>query len=198
MIIDAIGKNCPIPVIMAKKEIDNKERNFSILVDNFVATENLKKLGQNNGYHVKIENKEPPYTLHFSKDPLFSSTLEDPLTTEVSQKPSHWALFLGKDLIGEGDSALGESLMKMYFYTLTQSENIPEAILLMNNGVKLATINEQVIEHLKVLEEKGSQILVCGACLDFYQLSSQLKVGRVSNMFSINEVMVKVSKVITL
>ncbi|SJT62544.1 selenium metabolism protein YedF [Clostridioides difficile] len=44
-IIDAKGKNCPIPVMMAKKEIDNGNIDFVVEVDNKIANENLKKLG---------------------------------------------------------------------------------------------------------------------------------------------------------
>ena len=42
--IDAKGKNCPMPVIMAKKVIDSGVKFFEIEVDNKIAVENLKKL----------------------------------------------------------------------------------------------------------------------------------------------------------
>lgn len=34
--------------------------------------------------------------------------------------------------------------MKMFFYTLSQSDDLPEAVLFMNGGVKLPTLNDQV------------------------------------------------------
>ena len=56
-IIDAKGKNCPIPVIMAKKEIDGGNNNFLVEVDNKIAVENLKKLANSQGLNVDIEEK---------------------------------------------------------------------------------------------------------------------------------------------
>ncbi|MBP8865060.1 MAG: sulfurtransferase TusA family protein, partial [Acetobacterium sp.] len=35
--IDAIGNACPMPVIMAKKEIETNHGNFVIIVDNPIA-----------------------------------------------------------------------------------------------------------------------------------------------------------------
>ena len=64
-IIDAKGKACPMPVIMAKKEIDLGTKFFSVDVDNSIAVENLKKLANSQGFETKIEEKEGVYTVHF-------------------------------------------------------------------------------------------------------------------------------------
>ena len=55
-IIDAKGKNCPIPVIMAKKEIDNGGEAFVVEVDNAIAVENLKKLAA--GHKLQSEQEK--------------------------------------------------------------------------------------------------------------------------------------------
>ena len=52
MQIDARGKACPMPVIMAKKEIDGGCRDLTILVDNQTAVENLTRLGNSAGMTV--------------------------------------------------------------------------------------------------------------------------------------------------
>ena len=62
-----------------------------------------------------------------------------------------YVVFAGRDVIGEGDPELGHSLIKMFFYTLSEKPDLPSAICFMNNGVRLVTENEQTIEHLKVL-----------------------------------------------
>ena len=74
----------------------------------------------------------------------------------------------------------------------------PSAIVFMNSGVRLVTENEQTIEHLKVLEDMGVKLVVCGTCLNFYGLSDKLQCGTVSNMYDIVETMSGASKVITL
>ena len=84
------------------------------------------------------------------------------------------------------------------FYTLAESNDAPRYILFMNSGVKLPVENDQVVEHLKALQEKGSEILVCGTCLKFFGIADNLKIGTVSNMYDISERMHLADKVITL
>ena len=107
-------------------------------------------------------------------------------------------MFVGRDIIGSGDRELGTNLMRMFFYTLSQGEDKPGAVLFMNAGVKLPTLDEQVAEHLKVLSAAGVEILVCGTCLNFYGLTEQLRVGTVSNMYDIVTRMQKAGKVVSL
>ena len=68
----------------------------------------------------------------------------------------------------------------------------------MNNGVKLACGDNQTIEHLQKLIDEGSEVLVCGTCLNYYGISYDLKAGSVSNMYDIVGKMQEVSKVITI
>ncbi len=48
--IDAKGKACPMPVILAKKEIDGGCAAFVVEVDNETAVKNLQKLAESQGY----------------------------------------------------------------------------------------------------------------------------------------------------
>jgi sulfur relay (sulfurtransferase) complex TusBCD TusD component (DsrE family) len=69
----------------------------------------------------------------------------------------------------------------------------------MNEGVKLVTgVEPQIVENLNTLIEKGTKVLVCGTCLNYYGLKDELKVGTVSNMYDILGAMQEVSKVIKL
>ena len=47
------------------------------------------------------------------------------------------------------------------------------------------------------LQAKGSEILVCGTCLKFFDLEGKQKIGTVSNMYDISERMHMADKVIT-
>ena len=90
-----------------------------------------------------------------------------------------------EEIIGAGNDELGKSLMKMFIYTISEGEDLPKSILFMNGGVKVPTLNDQAIEHLKVLQDKGVELLICGACLNFYGLEEKLEVGKISNMYDI-------------
>ncbi len=199
--IDAIGKACPLPVVMTKKEMDHGEERIITLVDNKIAVENLKKLADSTGYMIEVKEEGDSYAVYFSKDVRDLKALLDEMpsgeTWKEKEKDSDYVIFIGKNYIGEGDRELGQNLMRMYLYTLTESQKLPSYILLMNSGVKLPAEDDQAIEHLKTLKEKGVEILVCGACLNFYSLTEKLKVGAVSNMYDISGKMEMAGKVIS-
>ncbi|MBN7572997.1 MULTISPECIES: sulfurtransferase-like selenium metabolism protein YedF [Clostridium] len=202
-VLDAKGKECPMPVIMAKKEIDSGNNSFVVEVDNDIAVQNLKKLANNQGFAVSVEEENSLFKVYFSKDldklsevEVFNETSDK--LEENKTEIGNWSVFIGKEIIGAGNEELGKSLIKMYLYTISESDNLPKSILFMNDGVKVPTLNHQAAEHLRDLETKGVEILVCGACLNFYGLEEKLKVGKVSNMYYITNCMKEASKVITL
>jgi hypothetical protein len=57
----------------------------------------------------------------------------------------------------------------------------------MNAGFYLTLEGSECLKEIKMLNEKGSEILVCGTCLNFFNVKERLAVGKVSNMFSILE-----------
>ena len=59
-------------------------------------------------------------------------------------------------------------------------------------------VEAQIVENLNTLIEKGTQVLVCGTCLNYYGLTDKIQVGTVSNMYDILGAMQEVSKVIKL
>ncbi|EHI97733.1 selenium metabolism protein YedF [Clostridium sp. DL-VIII] len=199
-IINAKGKECPIPVIMAKKEIDNGNRNFTIEVDNNIAVQNLQKLANSQSLLIDIQEENNIFKVKFINKDNECIECNEMLNEfeENKNQTGSWSVFVGKEIIGAGNEELGKSLMKMFFYTIAEASDLPKSILFMNDGVKVPTLNEQAIEHLKDLETKGVEILTCGACLNFYKLENELKAGKVSNMYDITNAMKESSKVITL
>lgn len=195
-IIDAKGKACPTPVIMAKKAISAGESTFTVLVDNTTAVENLKRLAENQGFDAAAAEAEGVFSVAFTRTGC--AACEEAVNAPLPAPGGDWAVFVGRDIIGDGDRELGTNLMRMFFYTLSQGEDKPGAVLFMNAGVKLPTLDEQVVEHLKALSAVGVEILVCGTCLNFYGLTDRLRVGTVSNMYDIVTRMQKAGKVVSL
>ena len=195
-IIDARGKACPTPVIMAKKAISAGESSFTVLVDNTTAVENLKRLAANQGFDAAAAEAEGVFSVAFTRTGC--AACEEAVNSPLPAPGGDWAVFVGRDIIGDGDRELGTNLMRMFFYTLSQGEDKPGAVLFMNAGVRLPTLDEQIVEHLKALAADGVEILVCGTCLNFYGLTEQLQVGTVSNMYDIVTRMQRAGKVISL
>lgn len=199
MFIDAVGKACPMPVILAKKEIEKNHGSFVIAVDNQVAVENLKKLAAKMAYFIQVQEKDGNLQVFFNTDPnekvVVAETNEE--TTVVATK-GQYTVFVGKESLGQGDDQLGALLMEMFFYTLSQEKDLPESILFMNGGVRIVTTEGRALNHLKSLQEQGVKLLVCGTCLDYFSLTGELKIGEISNMYEITEKMLNAQKVVTL
>lgn len=285
--IDALGKQCPIPVMMAKKLIDQDLDAFTVAVDNKTATQNLKNLAKLSFYDTSIDGLDAGnFLVSFTKCgqrtvstlqlnttdvpaagltatvpeqspdtvwptpaelaaaaaaapevpaaatpsvPVASTQVEPtaqiPQTMRTAQPPQanlavdspqaapsatanpsadaralgDYVVFVRQYGIGNGSVELGHNLMKMALYTLAEGDLPPKAMLFMNEGVRLpAGGDNEVYGHLQRLQQRGCELLVCGACLNYYGLTEQLRVGAVSNMYEILGRMQSAGKTITL
>ena len=192
--LDARGLACPKPVINTKKQLDNIDQGAVVVtVDNEIAKENIFKLAKSMNYDASVLKSE--------KDLICIEIIkgENVIIEEKSQESlSDTCIFINSDKKGNGNDELGHVLMKGYIYTLTESKPYPKSILFVNSGIKLTTENEATIENLKILQDAGVEILSCGTCLDYYGLKDDLKVGTVTNMYTIVETMNNSSKTISL
>jgi hypothetical protein len=102
---------------------------------------------------------------------------------------------LNQDQMGHGDRALGQKILGTF---LKKSIALPDfrAILLYNAGVKLVGADSPVLVELKLLEERGVDLVPCGTCLQHYGITPA--VGKVSDMDSIVRELGRAAKVITL
>lgn len=182
--VDARGQACPKPVIMTKKELDNiNEGVITTIVDNEVAKENVSKLAKSAGYDYKVDKKsDNEYYIHITKG-------------EVSEEANMCIPDTFKDLtiafssntMGKGSEELGKILMKSFIYTLTEATPFPSTLVFYNGGVHLTCEGSEVLEDLKKLEAEGVEIISCGTCLDYFEIKDKLKVGEISNMYTIYE-----------
>lgn len=195
--IDAKGKACPMPVMLAKKEMETGCDALSITVDNAIAVQNLTRLAESHGFSAETTEEQGCFTVTMHRTGAPIKEMPDELLSCTVPAAADYVVFVGHDTVGEGDQELGHSLIKMFFYTLSEKPDLPSAICFMNGGVRLVTENEQTIEHLKVLEQKGVKLIVCGTCLNFYGLTDKLQCGTIGNMYDIVETMTKAGKVIT-
>jgi len=102
------------------------------------------------------------------------------------------------DQLGISEEGPGKNLMNNYIHAIAQHPTVPNAILLVNTGVKLAVEDSDAFEDLKAISERGCDVLSCGMCLDYYGLTEQLGVGRVSNMLEISGISASATRTITL
>ncbi len=105
-------------------------------------------------------------------------------------------LYLNSDQMGNGDRTLGKKLLKSFLSEMTKSDTSIDVIGFVNSAVTLTTEGSEVLESLKVLEEKGAKIASCGTCLDHFNVRDKLLIGEVGTMDMTVAVMATADKVI--
>jgi len=90
-------------------------------------------------------------------------------------------LVVSSDVLGK-EEELGKILIRSFFESMRATGDYPHIIFFVNAGVKLTTVDEEVIPILRELEEKGVKMSSCLTCLKYYGLEAQLKVGAPGSM----------------
>lgn len=108
---------------------------------------------------------------------------------ENAVKKHETVVVLSSKGMGESSRELGDVLMKSFVYALTQQETLIDAILVYNEAAHLTCEGSELLDDFRALEGKGTAILTCGTCLNFFELTEKLAVGEVSNMYTIVETM---------
>ncbi|WP_138264528.1 sulfurtransferase-like selenium metabolism protein YedF [[Clostridium] hylemonae] len=188
--VNAMGENCPIPVIKTKKAIQALAgpETIEVLVDNEIAVQNVTKMAESEGGEVssqQISDGEYKITVKMEGAP-----------GEEKQEAGSMVIAVSSDRMGTGNDELGKVLIKGFIYAVTQLDVLPKAMLFYNGGATLTAEGSDSLEDLKLLESQGVEIMTCGTCLDYYGLKEKLAVGTVTNMYSIVETMAGASKVI--
>lgn len=100
--------------------------------------------------------------------------------------------------MGYADEKLQQLLFGKYVELLLQNESLPAALCFYTDGVKLACEGSPVLEGLSNLESKGVRLIVCSTCLNYFELTGNVRVGLVGGMGDILEAQLKAEKVITI
>ena len=190
--IDVIGKACPIPVIETKKALRENpdEKEFEILVDNEVSTENLTKMADELKINSKVEklaDRKYKVSLEKTEASRDHREIEDYLVNSATS--NNYVVIVNSDKIGDGDEDFSKQLLEGFIYSVTEQDHLPVEIIFFNRGVYLTTENEKTIEDLKNLEKRGVRVYSCGLCLDHYGKKDDLAVGEITNMYKIVEAM---------
>ncbi len=190
--IDCRKQNCPLPVISTKKALEQTaDKELTVVVDNVVSRDNVRRFVQSRGHDVKIEDKGGNlFHMHITRNP------EGEKKGAAVVPTGGVVVFITTDKLGEGDERLGGILMKAFLNTLHDSEPKPEKILFINNGVKLTTEGSDVLDSLAALDADGVEIMSCGTCLNYYGILDKLKFGIAGNMYDIVNVLLEAGKVI--
>ena len=195
--VNAMGDNCPIPVIKTKKAIAalTGPETIEVLVDNEIAVQNVTKMATGSGGKVtseKLGDAEFKVTIEMEGAP----EADEAEAVCVPDARDNTVVVVSSDRMGSGNDELGKVLIKGFIFAVTQLDELPKTMLFYNGGATLTTEGSDSLEDLKSLEAQGVEILTCGTCLDYYGLKDKLAVGSVTNMYSIVETLAGADKII--
>lgn len=199
--IDVVDKPCPLPLIATKKalkESDNDEQ-IKIISNSETSVKNVTRYLEDNGIIVKEQIVGDSFELVFNKngeEPIIEEAEKYCTSTQPDDKG--FAVVFGKDRVGEGSEELGKMMVGGMLTAFFETERIPEKIIFMNSGINLVIEGSNVLDILTKLEKNGSKLLVCGTCLEYYNKINYIKVGNISNMDEILEVLTSYTKVVNI
>jgi selenium metabolism protein YedF len=194
--VDARGLACPQPVVLTRNAMQ-EAMDIVAIVSSADQADNVSRMAERAGWQVNTETKEDGYYVHLVKGGV--TTRPEPTpdgTGEARLAPT--VVVVSSNVMGRGDDELGAILMRSFFHTLNEVEPLPQTIIFFNTGVRLAVEGTPLLEDLQALQQKGVEILVCGTCLNYFNLKEKLVVGVVSNMYSIAETLLGAGNVVSL
>ena len=202
--VDAMGDQCPIPVIKTKKALKEITETtlVEVHVDNEIAVQNLSKMAKQKNLEYKCEKLEEQHYIIKINAEAEGVSIQQKAPAENDKeicypdRKSNTVVVLSSNQMGNGSEELGQILMKGFIFALTELDELPSTVLLYNSGVKLSTEGSNSIEDLKTLQAQGVEILSCGTCLNYYDLTEKLQVGDVTNIYFILEKMAQADKII--
>ena len=84
--------------------------------------------------------------------------------------------------LGRGDEQLGSILMINFLRFLGESQDKPSTMIFWNTGIHMLCQGSKFLELLKRLEKQGVELLACTTCLEYFDLTDKLAVGKPTNM----------------
>lgn len=196
--LNCCGLPCPEPVIRCRKALEEeKPSSINVLVDNVAASENVSRFLGRNGYSVDVRQENAGvWTVSATACGCRVTEPEAASCETGASAPGKTLVLITTETLGRGSEELGGKLMGNFLSTLPELGESLWRVILLNGGVKLAAAPGKPLDSLKTLEAAGTDILVCGTCLDFYGLLEAKQVGQTTNMLDVVTSLALADKVI--
>jgi len=185
------GLPCPQPVLQCKKAVEESDPQTLIVhVDNQPACENTTRFLTSKGYSVTSESKNKNFIVTAQKDGEATPSeqtdkIKAASPTGIEEDKHAICVFISTDVLGNGDDELGSKLMFNFLATLPELGEKLWRIILVNGAVRLAVEGSSALRQLQLLEQSGVSILVCGTCLEFFDILDKKQVGQTTNMLDV-------------
>jgi selenium metabolism protein YedF len=198
MELDCRGLACPAPVLQTKQKIEKEHLlEINVIVDNQAAKENVSRFLGTQKFEVTVEQRGTDYYVT-GKRGTGATVSEPPAAPQPETEKRKIMVMIATDRMGYGDDTLGKLLLINFIKTLAEMGDELWRLVLVNNGVKLTIGGSEVLDVLKGYEKEGITILVCGTCLNHFNLLDKKEVGVTTNMLDIVTAMQLADEVINI
>ena len=173
--LDLRNLQCPHPVIQSRKALlDEPGIDLTVLISDETARDNLTRLAGSMNYSAQVTSEGDDFHVILTPDATQQSDSNQAVTRRT-------VVFITAETMGSGDDELGRLLLKNFLITMTEMTDLPEAIYLVNAGVKLVCEGSELLEVFDKLGCLGIDIAACGLCLEFFHLKEKHSLGRTTN-----------------
>jgi selenium metabolism protein YedF len=194
--LDCKGLACPQPVLRTKGLIESHPEGteFAVTLDNAASAQNVVRFFESRGFTATRAEKDGEFIIHGTRS---DRRVSRPFSAQSETSGQKTLIFITSDRLGSGDDVLGGGLMFNFISTLNEMGDTLWRIVFVNSGVKLAIEGAKTLPALQHLEAQGVSILVCGTCLNHFNLLEQKQVGETTNMLDVVTSLHLADKVIT-
>lgn len=183
--LDCRGIACPQPVMRSRDAVNTGATALEVLVDNEPALENVRRFLEGRGFAVAATCEGDQCWRITANAGEGTASQEQPSPAATNGQELKTLVLITTETMGRGDDGLGAKLMGNFLATLSELGPRLWRMVLVNGGVKLASVPGAALDALKKLESEGVSVLVCGTCLAHYGLLEAKAVGETSNMLDI-------------
>ncbi len=185
--LDCRGLTCPQPVIQAKEALEQGNQILEVIVDNEASKGNVSRFGRSRNCEITITDEgDGSWKILLQAAEGESSQPFDAAEYNCTLPGTGGLVYvISSASMGRGSDELGWALLQTYIQTIKDVDPLPAKILFYNEGVRLVAEESGALDALRNLQQQGVEIFACGTCLDFYKLTSAIKVGQISNMYDI-------------
>lgn len=189
MKIDCRNLPCPKPIMQTKNALEKLKvgENLEIVLNSLISKNNVLKFLHSLNLSFSVDENEDEFYIKVQKKNV---------NFNEARLDDYRVLFLKSDKIGAGE--LGTKLLANSLKILKELENCPSKILCVNESVLMnVDENHLAFKAMRELESFGVEIISCGACLEFFNKSQELKIGSIGNAYEILNELFGKAKIIT-
>lgn len=197
--LNCLGQACPAPVMKVRDILAAENpASIAVIVDNEAARENVSRFLTYQGFQVTVEAMGDNFKVTGRGRDAACEVMNKIELAGLDGSGKKILVVIGTDRLGHGDDTLGAGLLLNFLKTLKEMGPDLWRLVMVNNGVKLAVEGAESLPVLQELAGTGVSILVCGTCLNHFNLLDKKQVGDTTNMLDIVTSMQVADSVITI